>query len=186
MKNPEPHPRYTYADIQEWDGRWELIYDVPYNMTPAPSTEHQRILGSLYFELRSFLKGTKCEPFVAPFDVRLSEEGEYHSPDHVCQPDISVICNPEQIDEKGVRGAPKLVIEILSPSTALKDRNEKFKLYEKYGVAEYWIVDPTHLTIEVYGFEEGSYRKREVFGKEDRLRSFALHEFTIHLAEVFH
>lgn len=185
MTLPESNQRYGYKDMLQWDGRWELINGVPHNMTPAPSTEHQRIVGGLFFELRLFLQGRSCEVFVAPFDLRFSHSEDYDNPDTVCQPDITVICDPKQIDEKGGKGAPKLIVEILSPSTAIKDRNEKFKAYEKFGVSEYWIVDPTHQTVEVYGWVEGEYRKREVYGRESLLLSFVFPELRLDLGKIF-
>lgn len=151
MKTPESNKRYRYHDYEHWEGRWELIHGVPYNMSPAPTTKHQQIVGEIHFALRSFLGTDNCQVFVAPFDIRLSETDDYDNPDTVIQPDISVICHQNQLDKKGGKGAPDLVIEVLSPSTALKDRNQKFKLYEQFGVQEYWIVDPIHQTIEVYG-----------------------------------
>ncbi|TVY08604.1 Uma2 family endonuclease [Paenibacillus cremeus] len=169
MCMPEPAKRYKYRDTLDWEGRLELIDGLAFNMTAAPSTGHQRAVVNLLVELHTYLKGSSCEAFVAPFELRLSESEEYDNPDTVCQPDISVICNPSQLDEKGCKGAPKLVIEVLSPSTAIKDRNEKFKIYQRYGVEEYWIVDPVNQTIEVYGLEKGVYAKREVFGKESEL-----------------
>ncbi|GGI44045.1 hypothetical protein GCM10008018_05140 [Paenibacillus marchantiophytorum] len=185
MKVPEQDHRYNFQDLLEWEGRWELINGVPFSMPPAPSTTHQRILRSMFLELHTFLQGSSCEVFIAPFDVRLSETEEYDNPDTVCQPDLSVICNPTQIDDKGGKGAPKLIVEILSPSTAIKDRNQKFKTYEKFGVLEYWIVDPAHQTVEVYGLEQGLFQKRDVFGKEDKLRSFAFSACVVNLGCIF-
>lgn len=184
-KAPEPSKRYRYNEMWKWEGRWELIDGVPYNMTLAPTSTHQRIVGEMYFRLRMYLQGKKCELFIAPFDVRLSETEDYDNPDTVCQPDLSIVCNPRQIDERGCKGAPTLIVEVLSPNTAFRDRNQKFKLYERFGVAEYWIVDPAHRTIEVYGAEEGSYRKREVFGEEGTLVSFIFADLALDLNAVF-
>lgn len=77
------------------------------------------------------------------------------------------------------------MIEVLSPSTALKDRNHKFNLYERTGVTEYWLADPHNKTIEVYGLSEGRYLKRQVFGHEDTLSSFVFSELTIDLNKIF-
>src|SRR6185295_13771701 len=112
-----------------------------YDMTPAPSTKHQRIIGELYRMLGNFLEGKKCEVFVAPFDVRLSE---HNASDfevfNVVQPDISIFCDEKKIDEKGAKGAPDFVVEILSPSTSKKDLSRKLLLYQKFKVKEYWII----------------------------------------------
>ncbi|MED3661585.1 Uma2 family endonuclease [Ureibacillus sp. FSL K6-8385] len=185
MTTPEPHKRYRYQDYEQWEGRWELIHGVPYDMSPAPSTKHQAIVTELLFSLRSYFGKGECRVFAAPFDIRLSESDDYDNPDTVVQPDLSVICNPEQLDSKGGKGAPRLIVEVLSPATALKDRNQKYKLYEKHGVKEYWIVDSIHETIEVYGLVDHHYVNRAVFGKEDTLTSFVFPEFHLELKTVF-
>ncbi|PLS19764.1 Uma2 family endonuclease [Bacillus sp. M6-12] len=184
MKTPESNKGYRYHDYEHWEGRWELIHGVPYNMSPAPTTQHQHIVGEIHFALRSFLGKDKCQVFVAPFDIRLSESDDYDNPDTVIQPDISVICHPNQLDKKGGKGAPDLVVEVLSPSTALKDRNQKFNLYEQHGVKEYWIIDPIHQTIEVYGQVDNHLDKIDVFGCNDTLRSFHFKEFTLDLSTI--
>ncbi|NNU83508.1 Uma2 family endonuclease [Geobacillus sp. BMUD] len=177
--------RYTYQDYVKWDGRWELINGVPYNMAPAPSFVHQSIVGELYVALRAFFREKGCTVVMAPFDIRLDEQGDYEQAKHVVQPDICVICDQSQIGSRGCDGPPDLVVEVLSPSTALKDRNEKYMLYEQFGVKEYWIVDPLHRTVEVYGRGEKGYEKRNVFGERDALVSFLFAELSIPLADVF-
>jgi len=185
MNIPELNKLYLYKDTIQWNGKWELINGTPFSMTPAPSTAHQHIVGEIYFALRSFFNTHSCRVFVAPFDVRFSEDDYYDNPNTVVQPDISVFCNVEQLDDKGGKGAPQLVVEVLSPSTALKDRNQKFKLYEQHGTQEYWIIDPTNQTIEVYGHANGYFGKRAVFGKDDSLQSFIFPEFTLDLVQIF-
>ncbi|WP_260612275.1 Uma2 family endonuclease [Paenibacillus popilliae] len=98
--------------------------------------------------------------FVAPLDVLFSEHLNYDSPDHVVQPDISVVCSKEQVSKQGCHGAQSLLVEVLSSSTALKGFNEKFNLYQKYGVQEYWIVDPGNRTVHVNTLQEGIYSIR--------------------------
>lgn len=142
-------------------------------------------MGELQFALRSFLGNKECFVAVAPFDVILSEEDDYEHSNIVVQPDISVICNKKQLFVKGCKGAPTLVVEVLSPSTALRDRNDKFKKYQKFGVQEYWIVDPSYKIVEVYGMEEGYFRKKEAFGEEDVLQSFIFPEFRLQLNSIF-
>ncbi len=136
----------TYGDCLHWpeDERWEIIDGVPYNMTAAPSTKHQTVLGELFFQIRSFLTDDAiCRVFIAPFDVRLPEKHEAdESIINVVQPDIAVICDPSKIDEKGCRGAPDWIIEVLSPFTSSKDHIAKRLLYERMGVREYWLAHP--------------------------------------------
>lgn len=143
---------FTYGDYLTWpeSERWELIEGIPQNMTPAPSRTHQIIVVDLLRQISSFLVAKECEVYVAPFDVRLPEgeesDGEIIT---VVQPDISVICDPEKLDRRGCRGAPDVIIEILSPATAAKDQIQKAALYEKHGVKEYWTVHPTDRLITV-------------------------------------
>ena len=153
-------------------------------MTSAPSTLHQLLLGNLHLQLAPFFKD-KCNVFLAPFDVRMCNDENYENTNQVVQPDISVICDDEKLSKNGCIGAPDLIVEILSPSTALKDRNHKFNLYQKHGVKEYWLVDPYHQTIEIYYLQDGFYQERKVFGKEDKLTSFLYPELSIDLTVIF-
>jgi Uma2 family endonuclease len=144
--------KYTYGDYLGWpEGeRWELIEGRPYAITPAPSIEHQRILGEFFRQISNYLFDKECEAFVAPFDIRLPEGEEADDAVMtVVQPDISVICAPAKLDRHGCRGAPDLIIEILSPATASKDQIQKVALYEKHGVKEYWLVHPGDRLITV-------------------------------------
>lgn len=154
LKKDKTDFKFTYKDYCSWpeEERWELICGKAYNMSPAPSRRHQEISFELSGILREYLKGKDCKAFAAPFDVMLpgfpvEKEDEI---DTVVQPDISVICNPTKITDKGCLGAPDLIIEILSPATFKKDLNEKFQLYEKHGVREYWIVDPDNRYFRIF------------------------------------
>jgi len=144
-----PHHRYTYADYLTWtdDKRRELIDGIIFLLS-APSRFHSKVSSSIFGELWNFIpkrkdKG-KCEIYHAPFDVRFPKNGE--TADNkiytVVQPDICVICDPSKLDEKGCIGAPDLIVEVQSPSTGKRDLQEKFYLYEKAGVKEYWVVLP--------------------------------------------
>ncbi|WP_253724349.1 Uma2 family endonuclease [Sporosarcina sp. HYO08] len=181
MAQSKSNQRITISEINEWTGSWELIDGTPYNMTPAPTPLHQRIVGELFFMLRTHFGRNGCSVYVAPFDVQLDPADDYT----IVQPDLSVFCNDNQVGEKRAKGAPELIVEVLSRSTALKDRNNKYNLYERTGVKEYWLVDPTNETIEVYGLSEGSYQKRQVFGHVDTLSSFVFPELAIELDEIF-
>jgi Uma2 family endonuclease len=146
--------KFTYGEYSSWpeDERWELIDGVAYDMSPAPSSLHQGISTQLIVEISLFLKGKPCKIYAAPFDVMLpvfpiESKDEINT---VVQPDLSVICDPSKIIKRGCLGAPDLIIEILSPSTSKKDLNEKFQLYEKHSVKEYWVVDPGNKFIQVF------------------------------------
>lgn len=138
------HPGYTIEDWKTWEGNWELIDGIAfptYGMTPAPSLEHQRVSRRIERALEDALEegkrmggGGDCEMLHAPIDVFL-EAG-------VFQPDIVVVCDPSKKTPRGIEGAPDLVVEILSPSTASKDVFQKRWAYEAAGVPEYLIVDP--------------------------------------------
>lgn len=185
MSFPHESKTYTYKDWLEWEGRWELIDGKSYNMTPAPSLDHQFTVGELFFSLRQFFGGKGCDVFVSPFDVYLSDNQNYANPDHIVQPDISVICNKDQLVEQGCFGPPFLVVEVLSPSTALKDYNDKYEKYQQYGVKEYWIADPANRIIHVNGAQEGLFTRRKTFGEQEVLQSFAFHDLTIDLKHAF-
>ena len=157
MPLPElKHHGYTIEDWKMWDGRWELINGVAYDMTPAPNTDHQRISTRLNAGIFDALKEAKrksgsgeCEVFAAPTDVYL-ESG-------VVQPDLLVVCDPTKVSKRGIEGAPDLVVEILSPSTAGKDWSHKRWAYEAAGVREYLIVDPDELVGVLLQLESGRY-----------------------------
>ncbi len=155
MSQAQQHSsHFTFADYLTWpdEERWEIIEGVAYNMTPAPSTEHQAISIELSAQLQVQLRGKTCRAFHAPFDIRLPAENETaETSSTVVQPDISVICDERKVDNKGGVGAPDFIIEIISPGTAAKDQVDKLALYEKHGVREYWIIHPADqlLTIRV-------------------------------------
>lgn len=136
---------YTYADYYSWpDGiRGELLHGQFYVREPGPSPRHQRVAGSLFSQLDAFFFGKPCIPFSAPFDVRLPRPGDEDGAEQdVVQPDIAVICDRSKIDDRGCRGAPDWIIEVLSPSTRDRDRTLKRDLYEYSGVRLYWMVSP--------------------------------------------
>ncbi len=157
MPQPKDNQKYSYADYCTWDNdqRWELIDGVAYAMSPAPGVTHQKASGDLFSQLYNYLKGKPCQAFHAPFDVRLNANDE---DDTVVQPDILVVCDRSKLSEKGCKGAPDLVIEITSPSTARHDRVTKLNLYRAAGVREYWLVEPVSKTVQVCVFETGDVK----------------------------
>lgn len=145
-------PQYTFADYVQWEGNWELIDGMIYAMSPQPALFHQRVnltLGSLFKE--SLKKN--CAKYAAymPINWKISENT-------IVQPDLVVLCKEVPKNLVYLDFTPSLVVEILSPSTALKDRNEKFELYEQEGVKYYLIVDPQFNKIEVYELIDGKYQ----------------------------
>lgn len=141
----------TYEDflelVEHSEQRYELIDGVVYNLA-SPSYQHQHAVKILLVEFYIWFKGKSCTPLTSPFDVTLLKHA-----DNICvvQPDILVICDKENIDQKGkYQGTPALVVEVLSPSTRSKDLIKKLDLYTQCGVSEYWIVDPMHEQVTVY------------------------------------
>jgi Uma2 family endonuclease len=146
--------KYTYGDYCSWpdEERWEIIEGVPVAMSPGPNRYHQELSVRLIYQIMKHTElKSDCKVYFAPFDVRLPEYDEADDfVTTVVQPDISVICNKEKLDDKGCRGAPDLIMEILSPSTASRDLQIKKDLYERHGVKEYWIVHPGDKIVIVY------------------------------------
>ncbi|MDR1908646.1 MAG: Uma2 family endonuclease [Spirochaetaceae bacterium] len=149
--------RHTYADALAWgeELRAEIIGGEIYMMAP-PMRAHQEVLGNLYYELKTFLKGKPCKVYPAPFGVRLFPEPD-NSDGTLVEPDIAVVCDESKLDERGCNGAPDLIIEVLSPSNPRHDLLLKFNLYLRAGVREYWIVDPETKTVIVYTLKDGRY-----------------------------
>lgn len=142
---------YTIDDIYALpEGeRAELIDGKIYYMTP-PNTRHQRLVSDLHYQIKDFIKRNsgECEVFPAPFAVFLNKNETNY-----VEPDISVICDPSKIDDKGCHGAPDWIIEIVSPSSKQMDYYKKLFKYRTAGVREYWVVDPDKSIVTVYNFE---------------------------------
>jgi Uma2 family endonuclease len=143
-------PYYTYKDYCNWEGRWELIEGIPFAMSPAPSPRHQWIAVNILSELKAAIKKSNCDHckvynFV---DVKVEE-------DTILQPDASIICGA--VSKKYVDFPPVLVVEILSESTALKDRFTKFSIYAKFGIKYYLIVDHHKESVEIFLLEKTQY-----------------------------
>jgi Uma2 family endonuclease len=181
--------RYNYSDYLSWndDKRWEIIDGFVYDMSPAPNTKHQLLLIAISSAFYKKYQNKKCNVFPAPFDVRLSKPGASDEEvENILQPDISVICNPMILDERGAKGAPDLVIEILSESTIKKDFGIKLLLYQKYGVKEYWIVDPIADTVNVYFLNEnGLFDLIKIYEANEILKPCIFSELEINLTEIF-
>ena len=141
-------PHYTYDDYCQWEGKWELIEGMPYAMSPAPVPEHQRASLKLNICFDNALTNCKKCKVYPPLDWKIED-------DTIVQPDMLIVCNP--IYKKFLDFPPMLVVEVLSPSTASKDRGEKMELYQSQQVKYYIIVDPKFKKVEIYQFKEGKY-----------------------------
>lgn len=173
---------YTYEDyVRLPEGAPVQLIGGELIMTPAPGKRHQRILLELAFLFKEFLHGKDIgELAVAPRDV-------YFSPQETYQPDILFIAREraEISAEDKVNGAPDLVVEILAPSTAYYDLKKKYKAYEKYGVKEYWIVDPEDQSMEIFTLEDGKFRLAVREEKNGEAASIQLPGLKIELAGLF-
>ena len=189
MALPAEKTQYTFADVLAWDEseRAELIDGEVFLMAPAPSRGHQEISGALFAQLYNYLEGKRCKVYHPPFDVRLFER-DGNTPedvDTVVEPDLTVVCDMDKLDDMGCKGAPDMVVEILSPSPRRHDRLTKFNLYQRAGVREYWIVDPADKSVQVFTLEDGHYAAKDFGAAGDKLRVNVLEDCVIDLSEVF-
>lgn len=174
--------KFTYQDylMMPSDKRYELI-EGEFYAAPSPNTSHQRTSRKLEILLEDFVtRNDLGEMFHAPYDVVLSDED-------VVQPDILFVSKERShiITEKNIQGAPDLVIEILSTSTAYMDLVKKKKLYAKSGIKEYWIIDPKEKTAEVLVLKEKGFETLKVYSKEGTLESPTLKDLRIALEKIF-
>ena len=133
----------AYIDDRNIKIKTELIDGKIFMMSPRPKVEHATVCTNIASEFRSYLKGKTCRAFCDGVDVFLDENNRF-------VPDTMIVCNPDIIKHDGIHGAPDLVVEVLSKTTAKNDRSKKKYTYAKYGVKEYWIVDVWSKSVEVY------------------------------------
>ena len=151
----------------------------------SPNATHQEISGNLYVLFREYLKGKKCKVFYAPFDVHFFKKG-FKEPD-LMQPDLIIACDVEEnINKKGrYMGIPSLVVEILSSGTRSKDMVDKLNTYMISGVMEFWIIDPNHEVILVYGFKDCEIDFFATYKKGDSVESCNFEGLVIKASEIF-
>ncbi len=176
-----PHP-VTYDELCSWpdDGKLYQIFDGEVVMTPAPLRPHQEMLRRLVLDF-SAAAPPDAHVFFAPFDVVLA-------PTVVLQPDLLVILSHNAaVLQEVVRGAPDLVVEVLSPSTADWDRRRKKQLYARHGVPEYWIVDGPAEALEIHRLDAGAalYRRAELLHPGDRATSPLLPALDLDVTRLF-
>ena len=141
-------PHYNYEDYKLWEGRWELIEGIPFAMSPAPRPKHQWITAAIIREFGMALKGCKDCKVYDPLDYMLSEET-------ILQPDVLVVCG--EIKEAYLDFPPALVVEVLSPATASKDKVYKLNLYQQEGIPYYLVVDVDKEMITILELVNGHY-----------------------------
>ena len=179
-RNTARHADYTWNDYRSWsDGqRWQVIGGDAYVMTPAPATRHQDVLVALAAQMQNHFGGHPCRVYVAPTDLKLSETD-------IVQPDLMVVCESEKIKSSHIEGPPTLVVEILSPATALLDRTRKMRLYAAAGVCEVWLITPYPWLVEVFVLDGATYRLSGSFTKGDKMASPAFPTLRIDLDRMF-
>ncbi|MDQ3193764.1 MAG: Uma2 family endonuclease [Bacteroidota bacterium] len=156
-------PKYTYDDYKLWEGKWELINGIPYAMSPSPVFKHQKISGKIHYQLEQLLsKCKKCQALL-PIDWRIAGKDD----DNVLQPDNLVICNEVKGDY--LTETPEMIFEILSPSTALKDRHIKYEIYETQRVKYYIIVNIDSKIAEVFELKNEKFEKT-IDAKDDVIK----------------
>jgi Uma2 family endonuclease len=168
----------SLEDFLQIDDESCQLIDSKLYMTPAPNPKHQLIIGEFYSLLK---KQTKSKIFFSPIDVFLDEK-------NVFQPDLLLINeeNKDKISERGIEGAPDLIVEVLSPSNAYLDRNIKKDIYFENGVKEYWIVDLANQTLEIYTLKQKDKRKPHLYlVKEGTVTSTVISELKFDIAQVF-
>jgi len=176
---PSYNPHYTIADYEQWEGDWELWNGVAVAMSPSPTKQHQHALTQLIFQIESALRqNDDCDCVtVADVDWRVAI-------DTVVRPDLSILCG--KMEGEFINRPPSMIVEVLSPSTASKDRNAKRALYESQGVGWYFIVDIQTKLVECFELRDGRYVQRsDDKGEID----ISLHDgcrVSISLPELFH
>ena len=183
---PKQEQYFTYADYKEWElaegERFEIIYGDAYAMA-APGARHQEILGALFNQFFNYMQGKPCKVYPAPYDVRLFYQ-EDESDDTIVQPDISIVCDEKKRSSEGCRGAPDLVVEILSPSNTAFEMELKFRLYRQAGVREYWIVNPLNNGLTVHQFKDNEIITN-TWGGDEIVPVAVFPELNIMLEQVF-
>jgi len=149
---------YTYDDYLQWEGNWELIYGYPMMMAPSPMKNHQIIASSILVELANNIED--CQECIA-----ISEQDWKICDDTIVKPDVVMVCN-EPIEGNYITKPPKIIVEVISKSTARRDEKTKFELYQKEKVLYYIIVYPNDLKAKVYKLNQKEYEKVDDFTHE--------------------
>ncbi len=167
---------FPYIEKEE---RFEIIEGIRYDFQAAPAIRHQQLVAYLWkcFEDTCARDGLVL---ASPVDVKFDDENE-------CQPDLIFIANENLhiVTEKKIIGAPDIIVEILSPSTSNNDKIRKKNVYERFGVKEYWIADPTHLYVDQFILSDNKYILAHTYGKNDTVRSDLFSCIKIDLESIF-
>lgn len=178
----------TYADYLSWDteDKYELFDGIPI-LQARPSIAHQNIEAAILQQLRNYLDEKPCNAY-AEIEVLLPKSAQQHADDvsNVFIPDIAVICDPEKLKEQHCLGAPTMIVEILSPSTAKADKLIKLNTYQAARVPEYWIVSPQEQTAMVFTLQSEHYEVKAVYTVADTAAEvFCLPGCTLDMSKIF-
>jgi len=176
-------PRVSYADLERApeDGRRYELYDGEVLVVPSPHVRHQDAAANVFELLHSYARRHGGKALIAPIDIVFSEFD-------VLQPDVAFFCDPRRHllrQDEAIRAAPDLVVEVLSPSTERSDRGRKMQVYARFGVPEYWIVDPYAKTVEVHQLSESRFRLEQRAEEGDTVRSPTLSDLEFTGASIF-
>lgn len=180
---------HTYKDYLTYDenDRIEIINGEIYNMSPAPSRIHQKLISELSYALQYHIKSNNgsCEVYQSPFDVILiNDNEEIENSTNIVQPDISVICDKSKLTDKGCTGSPNMIIEIVSKYNPSNDYIRKTALYEKYKVQEYWIVNPIKRNILIYNLIDTGYDTPNIYSFDDIVPVSIFKDFNIDFSSL--
>ncbi|WP_066365210.1 Uma2 family endonuclease [Neobacillus fumarioli] len=181
----------TYKEYANWkeDERCEVLDGRIISMAPSSLPEHQEISMQLSIEFGTYLRGKTCRVYAAPIDVYLFENAQKKWIDENVQnwviPDLVVICDPNKIKRSKILGAPDLVVEIISSSSAKIDRMDKRLAYQRAGVKEYWIIDPANQVVEVYLLKNHTLELHDVYNRENSIPVHIFNDFLIDLTAIF-
>lgn len=178
-----PRPRVSYADLERWpdDGRRYELYDGEVVVVPSPLPLHQIVADAICQVFRAFARATGGLAITSPIDIIFTEFD-------VVQPDIVFFTRATRVRislTAPIRVAPDIAVEVLSPSTEQMDRGRKMRAFARFGVAEYWIVDPRAETIEIYVLVGGDYELRATFRRNDDIRAATIEGLTFPAESIF-
>jgi Uma2 family endonuclease len=182
LNNPSASKHWTFADLAQFDEteRYEIYDGQLVSMAPAPDFHHQEISANIHLLLAEFIRPRQLGKLIyAPADVVLSD-------DNVVQPDLLFVANENAgIVKKQVYGAPDLVVEILSPSSLRHDRLNKLDLYARFGVKEYWIVDPANHSLEILVLENKHFTVHSLAADKGTAESKVLAGLSVEVSQLF-